>query len=93
MTAPETYLILLARLEDNAKALRFWYRFAGGLLAAALVAHLGYSVYVFQNMSTVEYPKVALFAVVSVCALAIEILLARIAFMLAARVGQLFDAI
>lgn len=83
--------VLLNLLTRNQKTVTFFYRLATGFLVSALVVHLAFASWYLIAVEAATERQTWLFLVFNGTALLVEVLLGRIAFMLAARAGQLVD--
>lgn len=84
---------LSTRIRNNVFALKILYWIAAALLIVIFIAHIGSALYVLHSEHNATFQRVALFSAVSLSTIAVEIILIRAAFMLAARVGQLNDTV
>ena len=78
-------------LAENERTIGIFYRLATILLVGSLIAHLAFASYYVLSATAVENGNVLIFAIFNVAALAVEVYLGRIAFMLGSRAGQLRD--
>lgn len=91
MPESSRYEALVKLLEDNEKAVTYFYKLATAVLVLALLVHLAFSSWYLVKNNGIEDVGVWLFVVFNVTALVVEVFLSRIAFMLGARAGQLKD--
>jgi len=84
---------LSTRIRNNVFTLKILYWTAAALLIVIFIAHIGSALYVLHSEHNATIQRVALFSAVSLSTIAVEIILIRAAFMLAARVGQLNDTV
>lgn len=89
--SPDRSESVLRLIKSNQALLRPYYKLAAILLVALLLLHFGFTAYLTAQNAFGNWYAVSGFVVFNVTAIIIEVVMSRIAFLLAARLGQLRD--